>query len=324
MSEQLPHVITENTRLLDRLANVRTKVDLALGSAALAFGLAPQAAEAHVTEPDRAEPADVWRATFNGDHLASTWQVIERNTNPEAQEWSQFSPMNVKLRNGKLVLLSRRHCITSLDEPLTLANDTQGVCPPGTLTTYSSGRVQTEPFIKGDFTLEFKVRLSESGVRGFRRALWALNDPYCTDDPGSKTYLRELDGLEWYSSTPHTATSTTHVGCNEGEIDASHHKRKIRPEKLKGWHLVRITVHNKEVSYYLDDTQVGSTDTKEDFKKTNSREYDQAFAGSMAIIMNTEVFTDLDAKANAFRGPNPNKPFPIQKMLIDEVVHTPN
>jgi len=328
MRDQEPHPAEQSVRHERSKAGLSRTV-IAAGSLSLVACLSPD-----VTEPDNMQlaaqeaPTHIWKSTFNGSHLAeSTWNIMERNTDPEAAALSQFSPINVRIvkrKDGRSVLEldSRRHCVASLDEPLTLDNDTTGVCPRGMLTTYSSGRVQTDPFIRGDSTLSFNVRLNKSAVGGYRQALWALNDPYCIAEPGSKTYLRELDGLEWYSAKPYRATSTTHVGCDEGEIDSSHHTKKLEPQELKGWHWVTIKVEDRQVSYFLDHEQVGSTDNKQSFRKTTPYEYNKAFSGALAIIMNTEVFSNLHAKDKAFRAPDPAKPFPVQRMQIDSVVLT--
>lgn len=278
------------------------------------------------SEPPR--PSEGWELVkawdFNNDTLPDGFSV--RVMEPAGDSLEYSTKDNVWVYDDKLVESVRRHCIKKNGDPVTKENQTTGICPPGKKTVYSSGRIETSPFLTGNYKVEVKLRLADMAVEGMRTAVWVKNTLSYCDEP--KTPNAEYDILEWYSAQPDVSTSTSHVFCEHGEFNSSYHKSIFDTEWMQKWHTYAVEVVDREITYFVDDEAVKTidedeyTDSESSFPGISSEQFREATSPSLPqmLILNTEGFNDQDAKNIAFRAPDNDEEFPVQKVEFESVL----
>jgi hypothetical protein len=279
---------------------------------------------------DLAKAADTisWSLPASEHHASPVTHTIERWSGDASCEAAtrqgRYLAENVRLENGQLVILARRHCDTPTD-----ANETAGRCSGHQgRPQYSVGRAHVQGFgmAGADFEWGFVATVPQDSADGARSALWLLNDwraAYCDE-----TYA-EIDVLEWYSST-HDARSTTHATCtwnpdrttSKVTVDAGSPADDpdvppvdwTRPHTWtveKRTNQARRTV---EVTYLLDG-EVYSTHSC-----TSARlafeDCDAAFSEGWQGILQTAVFS---GRSGVFTGPDASARFPTQRLVISDM-----
>lgn len=264
----------------------------------------------------------VWQEQFNGTAVdPSRWTVLTRE--PQKPNTEQYGTFGVGVKNGRADIVSRRHCVTPADPVPTYLNRATGVCPPGTTTDYSAGRIETPPIFNGDFKVVFRAKLPPNARPGSRAALWLKNEtPYCIQ---GETATGEFDVMEWYSADPTKTTATSHIYCINTVFDVSYHKAKFTPQWLKQWHTFSITFQNNTMRYYVDDQPVkvlggsATLDTKRTFTRTTTAQYLSVLRQNWSIVISSSVAEDPAAKSASFRAPDTNAPFEDTHFLVSDV-----
>ena len=318
---------------------VATLLVSALGVLVLQGRAEPQVAGGAPTPPrawqpscpaDLAKPADTisWSLPASEHHAAPVTYTIERWSGEASCEagtrQGRYLKENVRLENGNLVILARRHCDAPTD-----ANETAGLCwgHPAEA-QYSVGRAHLQGFgmAGDDFEWGFVATVPQDAAGGARSALWLLNDwhaDYCDD-----TYA-EIDVLEWYSSTD-DARSTTHATCvwnpdrtttkatvGAGTPTDDPDASPIDWTRPHAWTVrkrtdeVRRTV---ELTYLLDGKAFSThscTSTGLTFETC-----DAAFSEGWQGILQTAVFS---GRRGVFTGPDAAARFPGQRLVISDM-----
>ena len=84
--------------------------------------------------------AQQWQMVYNEEFTAplSNWKVLQQNKDNYGKEHLAYSANNVAVTNGALQITTRRHCVSSVAEPLGDSNASQEPCPSGKMTRYQS------------------------------------------------------------------------------------------------------------------------------------------------------------------------------------------
>lgn len=293
----------------------------------------------------------VWHDEFTGSAVSGEWDILKQNTDNLRNTHLAYSPNNLKVANSHLEITTQRHCVSNLSEPLTSANMSEQPCPSGTTTRYLSGRVKNKgKVVDGTkpFRAEIRAKFNWNGKRGTRPSLWMVSGntlQNCNDNPKANDPYGELDIIEWYSSTPNYAWSTTHMSCYHHGVDAkwktgwrtralSHsgeHYAGARPGSFAyEWHTWAVEYDGTTVKYFVDDqpikvyryhvspTDDGNilprTDTEPLTKVASQENINGAFHRGWQFILNDYV--EISKNLSPI---DPSEPFPTQTMLIDYV-----
>ena len=293
----------------------------------------------------------VWHDEFTGSAVSGEWDILKQNTDNLRNTHLAYSPNNLKVANSHLEITTQRHCVSNLNEPLTSANMSEQPCPSGTTTRYLSGRVKNKgKVVDGTkpFRAEIRAKFNWNGKRGTRPSLWMVSGntlQNCNDNPKANDPYGELDIIEWYSSTPNYAWSTTHMSCYHHGADGkwktgwrtralSHsgeHYAGARPGSFAyEWHTWAVEYDGTMVKYFVDDQpikvyryHVSPTDDgnitprkdSEPLTKVASQEnINGAFHRGWQFILNDYV--EISKNLSPI---DPSEPFPTQTMLIDYV-----
>jgi hypothetical protein len=306
----------------------RRGVRILAGSILAGVALASLASPSAAVETDRSHvsPTKEWRLeqswTFDDGILPEGWSARAIVPYGDSQEYSTAD--NVWVYNGKLVLSVDRRCGNSPEEIVDSQNQTTAVCPKGTDTAYASGRVETGPIFSGNYRIDITLSVAEMAVAGARTAVWMKSMlPYCGRQ---ESFIHEADILEWYSALPRLATSTSYVYCSAGEeLNASRHSAQVGKDWMLRPHTVSIENVASTTTYFLDNEPVkinattASIDTAYTFPDVRYEQYVQSVTEPTQLILNTEGFNDPKAPNVAFRAPDANKKYPVQKTMIDSV-----
>lgn len=191
---------------------------------------------------------------FDGQSLNVTdWKVHDKTLFTRSQAY--YMDGNVYMKNGALVILTRRHCVDqsvdlSIASNRSVLNDataTSNVCPSDKQTVYSSGYV-TSNFrtTKGKIEIRAKQPVMQ---RGWWGGLWLRNQsPWCEPNYG------ELDINENYGHSPNTTTATSHMGCTPDGTKTymqQHHKTYANPIS-DNWHVWAIEFDEGKIVYTMD------------------------------------------------------------------------
>ena len=293
----------------------------------------------------------VWHDEFTGSAVSGEWDILKQNTDNLRNTHLAYSPNNLKVANSHLEITTQRHCVSNLNEPLTSANMSEQPCPSGTTTRYLSGRVKNKgKVVDGTkpFRAEIRAKFNWNGKRGTRPSLWMVSGntlQNCNDNPKANDPYGELDIIEWYSSTPNYAWSTTHMSCYHHGVDAkwktgwrtralSHsgeHYAGARPGSFAyEWHTWAVEYDGTTVKYFVDDepikvyryhvspTDDGNilprTDAEPLTKVASQENINGAFHRGWQFILNDYV--EISKNLSPI---DPSEPFPTQTMLIDYV-----
>ena len=293
----------------------------------------------------------VWHDEFTGSAVSGEWDILKQNTDNLRNTHLAYSPNNLKVANSHLEITTQRHCVSNLSEPLTSANMSEQPCPSGTTTRYLSGRVKNKAKVVDGtkpFRAEIRAKFNWNGKRGTRPSLWMVSGntlQNCNDNPKANDPYGELDIIEWYSSTPNYAWSTTHMSCYHHGVDAkwktgwrtralSHsgeHYAGARPGSFAyEWHTWAVEYDGTTVKYFVDDEpikvyryHVSPTDDGNIFprkdaepltKVASQENINGAFHRGWQFILNDYV--EISKNLSPI---DPSEPFPTQTMLIDYV-----
>ena len=293
----------------------------------------------------------VWHDEFTGSAVSDEWDILKQNTDNLRNTHLAYSPNNLKVANSHLEITTQRHCVSNLSEPLTSANMSEQPCPSGTTTRYLSGRVKNKAKVVDGtkpFRAEIRAKFNWNGKRGTRPSLWMVSGntlQNCNDNPKANDPYGELDIIEWYSSTPNYAWSTTHMSCYHHGVDAkwktgwrtralSHsgeHYAGARPGSFAyEWHTWAVEYDGTTVKYFVDDEpikvyryHVSPTDDGNIFprkdaepltKVASQENINGAFHRGWQFILNDYV--EISKNLSPI---DPSEPFPTQTMLIDYV-----
>ncbi|MGW9826239.1 LGFP repeat-containing protein/glycosyl hydrolase family 16 [Brevibacterium pityocampae] len=229
----------------------------------------------------------------------------------------------VRVRDGDLEIRTARHCLTG-DEIASAENESPdgAVCPEGTRTMYTSGRINTDFLYDAPFEMEVRARMSDDMIDGMYFAAWLLNDqPYCTAPGVEKSQMTEIDTTEVLSARAKT-TNTTHVTCEKREnATGTRRDGHSMPGQIAGaWNTYRMTWDGYAVRYYFNDQLVPSVrgQTPETTAETLRMEVDE-FRSALndhpyQIIINSHVFPDT---VTWVPPPKHDEPFPARVDRVD-------
>lgn len=315
--------------MIDRTIATRTVlVALTLGTVCAA-ALAPPQAKATPTNPALVggglglpmARAD-WKTTFSTPGSLDGWAPVTGIVRPDKSQ-ANYGVRNVSVSDGKLRIVTQRHCVKSNSSPLTSKNARTGKCPKGKKTRYSSGRVSIAMPQYTNFKVSFRAKLPSNAVTGTRTALWMRNaSPYCPDVPKDSrpTNLGELDALEWYGRTKTTSHSVTHMACKSPTKTATLQNGNTRSVSYQKWHTWSVERRGKTIRYRMDGKQIAESHVcgKGSFGKVSSSKCTAILNQPWTLIMNGEVFAKGFGKNN-YASPSSKKKFPKQVLYVNWV-----
>lgn len=193
---------------------------------------------------------------FDGPGLNAQWQVSVNTGKGK----SIFRPENVTLReDGHLAIRSSRHCLPLNDageptEESSESNRTDEVCPAGTRTAYTSGRIDTPFNLGAPRSMEVRAKIDgatakDNGHYGITSTAWTHNQqPFCGENGEMESDMVEMDTMEiWKLGMSH---NSTHLNCREGKgKNIGDRINKRIPGK---WHVWRMEFDGYAIRYFLD------------------------------------------------------------------------
>lgn len=249
---------------------------------------------------------------------AQRWKMLNRRVSSlAAHENTVYRPENISVADGNLRIRTLRHCLAP-GEDATDANVNAGVCPPGTRTIYSSGRLETDFIYDAPFSMQVRARMADGRIDGMHFAAWIRNDqPYCNASVTSSD-LAELDTMEVF--TQHALnTNTSHITCTSAGTRRDVHKLDAPIAGV--WNTYGMTYDGHAVRYTFNGvpmrTPDGQTDTTAAYLGLN----EERFRGAMhdhpwQMIIDSVVFPQNLTWINP---PRNDLPFPVRVDLVDYV-----
>ncbi|OYO11746.1 hypothetical protein CGZ94_15155 [Enemella evansiae] len=190
---------------------------------------------------------------FNDKGVAKTWKILNENVPSKGKGVNRSD--NVTVRDGMLDIRISRHCLATDTEVPSDANKFEGVCPPGTITRYSTGRMNSG-FVYGvPKSMEVRAKLDEQHD-GLTATAWMHNSqPYCNSTIRNSN-LAEFDVMELWATD--YITAMTHMVCTNG----ANHSQGVRMDAdLPGtWNTYRVEWDGYAVRYFFNGQQVGGAD----------------------------------------------------------------
>ena len=213
--------------------------------------------------------AQQWQMVYNEEFTTSlsNWKVLQQNKDNYGKEHLAYSANNVAVTNGALQITTRRHCVSSVAEPLGDSNASQEPCPSGKMTRYQSGRVESGRVLDGHkpFRVEVRAKINWNGENGTRPAIWLRNSvtlANCSNNKQANDPYGELDMLEWYSWTPTYTWSTTHIRCYHSPSSQiwktkglGHSRENLIPSPVtlaNNWHVWATEYDGETVRFFVD------------------------------------------------------------------------
>ncbi|WP_178946178.1 family 16 glycosylhydrolase [Kocuria sp. TGY1127_2] len=262
---------------------------------------------------------------------SSQWSVYTtRAANLGNNGNTVYTPENVSVKDGNLEIRTERHCLAGSQEPSAQTVSPGGaVCPSGTRTVYTSGRINTDFIYNAPFEMDVRARMSDDVVDGLHFAAWIRNNqPYCTQAGIEKSAISELDTMEVFSQHSYT-TNTSHISCTKQDDGGSGTKRdahKLDTQIAGAWHNFKMTWDGYAIRYYLDgqlvpsswgqtpettSSTVGMSD--EEFRATLNENPYQAIIDSLAFPTDTGWINP----------PRADRPFPARVDKVDYIRMSP-
>lgn len=224
---------------------------------------------------------------FNGPGLSSDWAVSARDTTiGPTKGKGYFRPENVTVADGNLQIKSARHCLPlGADgkplEEMSLSNQRTEVCPAGTMTTYSVGRIDTNFIMNPPRSMEVRAQMdgANGNHNGITSTAWTHNSqPFCENGVQNSDMV-EMDTMEiWKQDRSH---NSTHINCRNGSARNIGEKILLDTGKIPGqWRIWRMEFDGYAIRYFLDGEEVLKTMpsrgvtaeiagmTQEDFNRT--------------------------------------------------------
>ena len=162
----------------------------------------------------------VWEDDFDGPAVSSDrWRVEHSTFGDGNRELQCYTPDNVSVADGRLVLEARRAPTT---------------CPNGSTRAYSSGMVRSSAaWAYGAFEVRARVPVGA----GFLPAVWLLPTfyPY-----GRQGRSGELDVVEVNTSDPHAAIVTAHWSHEDCGWGCARYGRRVPVAAADGFHTYRL------------------------------------------------------------------------------------
>lgn len=247
----------------------------------------------------------VYSEEFSGSSLnTSAWSI---KSGTEGHHQAVYSANNVSVHDGMLDLLTQRHCVPS-GGSVSPSNANSSVCPSGTSTVYSSGKVISKNrWASGK--IEIRASLP-STQKGLWPALWMRNPPSW----GSADY-GELDIMEWYGDQPSIHTSTSIMGA--GAVKAHHNKNTASDLSTNGPHTYVMEWSPSGITYYFNGSKLNaSPDVSTNFSGISASLFSQIMNNTWELRMETEVTKSGDQWHAA---PDNNASFTPAHFYIDSV-----
>lgn len=241
-----------------------------------------------------------------------------------------YTPDNLSVKDGNLEIRTERHCLTGSQEPTSATVSPGGaVCPSGTRTAYTSGRMNTGFIYNTPFRMDVRARMSDEVVDGLHFAAWIRNDqPYCTQAGVEESSLAELDTMEVFSQHSYT-TNTSHITCTKQPDGGSGTKRdahRLDTQIAGAWHEFSMTWDGYAIRYYLDGQLVPSSwgQTPETTAATLGLS-DEQFRSALndhpyQAIIDTLAFPKNTSWINP---PRADQPFPARVDKVDYIHMAP-
>lgn len=163
----------------------------------------------------------IWNDEFNGDRIDKSKWYVEDAALVKNNEQQYYTPKNVYLKDGKLILKS--------------AKQRMGGRP------YTSGLVET----KGRFTFQYgrvEVRAKLPGTKGLWPAHWMM--------PERGSWPPEIDIMELVGNKPNVIHMTNHYGVwPHNRYDT---KIYSGPDYTRDFHVFALEWDEEEIRWYID------------------------------------------------------------------------
>ncbi|NNG21257.1 family 16 glycosylhydrolase [Naumannella sp. ID2617S] len=232
---------------------------------------------------------------------------------------SLFRPENVTLHDGYLDLRTSRHCVLPGEEP-TEANVNEQVCPAGTATTYTTGRIETMFYpYKAPRVMEVRAKLdgAHGDHNGITSTAWANNaNMFCGDNGTTNSDIAELDTMEVWDSSYNQ--STTHLACRNGQVATR--GTRLNTPTVGDWHTWRVEYDGHSIRYFFDGRPMplmaphSGTALTADLVGLSPTEFNRVITGQpwMTVIYNT-----VNAAGGWAPATDDNLPFQTKHDLFD-------
>lgn len=275
---------------------------------------------------DEADISTNWRVDFNQSSDLDGWKIQDHRDYKYDKVY--LTPDAVDIRDGKVVITTARHCIAEDGDPLTDDNITEDSCPEGTLTRYTTGRIESPWFKGGTFNIDVAGTIYTPASAGARTAIWLQNDQeYCTKAGVATENYGEIDIVEHYT-TPwniYRSPATVHLGC-----DTTNHQRVTKDQRLAfvepaltdQQHVWSADVNYDRIRFLLDGQRLHEDKDQnkhlDDISWKNNKITESVWKGTMdrpwRLILNQKV-EKMDWAFPA----RDSDPFPIRRFEVDFV-----
>ncbi len=245
----------------------------------------------------------------------SKWSI---KTGTESHHQGHYLASNLSVHDGVLDILSQRNCVPSGGTPSASNAKTDGsVCPSGTNTVYSSGKVvSTTQWRNGRIVFRAKLPKTQDGLWS---ALWLRNKKASW----GQTNYGELDTLEWYGDQQTKYTGTSIMGANA--VKSQHfYNTGVDLGNDNAYHEYAMEWSTAGITYYFDNKPINRSnggdgnalDVAGDFSGISAAQFQAIMDDNWEVRMETEI----TSQGNAWdRAPDNSKPWSPVHFLVDSV-----